>query len=186
MIYAETKAVFRRRGYRLLRESEAEQLTRELILIQGFTQRPMFYKQIGGIAYVVGCIPCNSTLLQKQLQESTWWGFFWGKLADWRRLPACITRLTRRRVKVVRRVWLFPILRNVPEGRIGGVLTKARKLGNALHYYWPSLADGAEAPIKSSSELLVIDGIKSTLEYNRSLSGSLAAAEAAETPIVIP
>jgi hypothetical protein len=137
MIDVETKAAFRHRGYRLLHEAEGKQLRPS----GWFKELPMFYKQIGGVACVVGSLPCVSSLLQVELEKLTWMGFFWRKLADWRELPTRITQLSRRKVKAVRRMWLFPVLRNVPEGRIRAVFTRARKLGNAPHYYWPSLAD---------------------------------------------
>jgi hypothetical protein len=90
----------------------------------------------------------------------------------------------------------MPVLRAVPASRIASVLTKARRLGSSLHYYWPDLGesknywpdpgDSKNAPIKSSSEVLVIDDIKSVPEYAQRLGQALAAAETEEAPFVSP
>jgi hypothetical protein len=181
MVDAATKKALLGQGYRLLLDNEAGSL-----MSSPLEAWPIHYKQIGGIACFVVRALCIPTLTQRELRRNEMWGVFWPGLADWAKLPPCVTQLKRRMVKGVRRLLLIPVLRNVPASRIGGTLTKARKLGNGLHYYWPGLRNDGKAPIKSSSEILVMDGIKSIPDYARSLDEALAAAEAAEEPFVMP
>jgi hypothetical protein len=86
------------------------------------------------------------------------------------------------------------VLEAVQPRQITQRYTKARSLADAHHYYWPDLKRSGlqpilnkkEAPIKSSSELLVIDRIKSVLEYTQRLEKALIAIGTDKTAVVAP
>jgi hypothetical protein len=175
----ETKMVFLRRGYSMLSDDEAQQLLSRPL----YRACPSFYKQIGDTACFLHCHPCHPSLVKTLLKTLAWSGLLWKNLADWSELPTRVTqlsrrkvkavRLSRRKVKAVRRVNLLPVLNVVPSGRISQVYERAHRIGGSLHYYWSDLASKDKAPIKSSREFLVIDGIKSVLEYSQNLEKNL-------------
>jgi len=118
-----------------------------------------------------------------------YFGFFLTNFADWKNIPHPIAKLTRRRVRAVRRISLLPVLGRVPKERIVKALPDVRKCGRYQHYYWPELrvtSRGEPDVIKSSTEMLVLDGITSLVEYRAELEAALKTVEVEAAVIVDP
>jgi nucleoside 2-deoxyribosyltransferase len=101
----------------------------------------------------------------------------------WEDLPKAITSLTQRKVRSIRRLILVPSLGTITDSRIDKIYPSWRRIGENLHYFNPQIDVPAYmrmrdqshkvAAIPSSSELLLIGGIKSILEYRTFLSETI-------------
>lgn len=115
-------------------------------------------------------------------------------LAEWDRLPKPIVRLTRRRVRVIRRLTIVPVLAKVPQSRVGKSLGTARTLTPGEHYcldsLWDSSSHSIDKPrqksLHSSTEIVVVDQILSRQEYSERLVESVERALNQKSTIATP
>jgi hypothetical protein len=150
------------------------------------------WKTVGStaiIVYVLRCVPTLTGKELRQLYRSPAFDFY--RFVQWDELPTCISELTRVGVKSVRRLCIVPLLRPVPASRIEKALPALRRTGNLLHYYERSHEKGwarndRDMATPSSSELLILDGIRSVSEYKETLVQALESAEGESSTIVVP
>lgn len=160
---------------------------------RGGLSYPTLWKKIRSIVILVCILPCYISLTKADLERISHSGAFINRFSDWRMLPSSITKLTRRRVRAVRRIWLVPSIRQVPPSRIATVFSSSRRLGAFLHYYQPNpqqsklRLNNEKSPfITSSSELLILDKIKSLPVYEDALIQTVQGIEEKTETLVVP
>ena len=147
------------------------------------------YKLIGTIAIRIDVHNCGTSLTERDIDKIRHSVIYDEYYAEWSKQPENIRRLTRRRVHAIRRLWLKPILKSVPDERIARALFNSRRLGAYSLYFLPELSrrnvrSESEIIIKSSSELLILDKIKSQSDYIETLKQALGEAEGYRTTLV--
>ncbi|MBU0495878.1 MAG: ATP-binding protein [Chloroflexi bacterium] len=112
--------------------------------------------------------------------------------AKWDLLPQSITKLTTRKVRVVRRIWLVPVLGSVPASRVAKAFPSLRRSGSALHYFRADLRDlghsktDKSGPVASSSELLIVDKIKSVPDFKETIAQVVSEVEREKATVIVP
>jgi hypothetical protein len=102
---------------------------------------------------------------------------------QWGNLPKDLRKLTRRKVRSIRRIRLVSVLKAITSGRIEQTLGRWRRLESASLYYLPSFRrtqfypDNEGHVMPSSSEVLLLSGIKSLSEFESELADALSAVE---------
>lgn len=189
-INAVTQEELRKVGYKVLRKDDRYGVTSQY---GEETRYQTLWNKYKSTVIIAVRQPCQSSLTRNDLEWLAWTRLFDVEPAIWQRLPNSITRLTRKQVRVVRRLFIIPILHTVSVSSIAQALPTSRRLGTRLHFYRPyfhksmGYQQGNKiTPIASSSELLIVDGIKSVFEYQEELSQSLGALESETSTIVRP
>jgi nucleoside 2-deoxyribosyltransferase len=153
----------------------------------------IYWKKMGNVAFLILNLPCVNQLLKGQLIDlriSVVTRFAESDFVLWENLPKTITKLSRRKIHAIRRLVLIPTLGIVPIARLDSVFYDWQRTSSYLHYFNPRielhgrLKDKTAAP--SSSELLIVDDVKSTSDYNLSLSDALRVTESERTTILTP
>jgi hypothetical protein len=137
-------------------------------------------------AYVLRCAP---TLTVKMPERLTWHdllSYYFVHSSD-PVMSLCLDS----RTTAVRRVCIVPVLKTVPGSRVEAAMPRLRRIGKSLYYYLPNLRDSygkrdKARRLRSSSELLVLHGIKSVPDYEDSLTQAVEHAEADDSTVVVP
>jgi hypothetical protein len=191
LIIASTSSCLEKLGYKQLPRAEWVKI-HALLGDSIYADVETRWKRIDSTAMIVRVLRCLPTLTSKALQQLYWSDAFDAyRLVYWDELPASISRLTRRRVKSVRRLCIAPVLRSVPPNRIEKALPRLRRIGRLLHYYQPSFERrwakrDRHIPVPSSSELLILGGIKSVSDYEETLVQAIQSTEGESSTIIVP
>lgn len=190
-ITAATKNPLRNQGYFHLREKDGLEIHPVRASDRTYLENT-FRKKIGRTVLLINTLICATSLTLEDLKYLQFHGRFDQWFSDWNEIARPIGKLTKREVRALRRIWLVPVIKVVSGERIAKAFPDARRLGNQLHFYRPRLRtwvhrkDGIVTLFPSSSELLIIDNIKSLSEYEERLSKSIIAAEQQSTTIISP
>jgi hypothetical protein len=187
MITEATKLILKEAGYSI--NSQEKGTSWILSSIEYSETYLVAYKLIGTVAMRIDVHNCGTSLTERDIKEIRHSVIYDEDYAEWSKQPENIRRLTRRRVHAIRRLWLKPILKSVPDERIARALFNSRRLGSYSHYFLPELSrrhvrSESDIIIKSSSELLILDKIKSQSEYVETLKQALEEAENNKTTLV--
>ncbi len=158
----------------------------------GGLRHPSFWRRSGRTVVMVCLFLCSVSLTRGDLERLTYLSEgFSEEFVKWDSLPKDITHLTRRRVWAVRRIWLAAILGSVPQSRIASVFQDSRRLGSHLHFYRPQFREPRHSqlerkPVTSSSELLILEKIRSLPDYKKALERALVDTENATEALIKP
>ena len=153
---------------------------------------PSFWRRSGRTVVMVCLFDCSVSLTRGDLKRLTRiFQAFDNEFVKWDSLPKGITHLTRRRVWAVRRIWLASIIGSVPQSRITSAFQDSRRLGSHLHFYRPQFREPwhgrlERKPVTSSSELLILDKIRSLPDYRLALERALVDTENATEALIKP
>jgi len=131
-----------------------------------------FYRRFGKSIIIIFVVPCIQTLPQKTLYMLSFSEAVDSHFQTWDRLPQRIKKIGRKNIKIVRRIAIIPVLGKIIHNKITSVLPGIRWSGQNLFFYFPYLHDLSsrynlsEDKISSSSELLIINNIRSVPELN--------------------
>jgi len=143
------------------------------------------YKKVGFNVILIYVHNCDNTFTETDLKALQPTRFYNDRYAEWIELPESIRALTRRKIRAIRRIWLKPIIGTVPAERISRVFPHSRRIGTYLHFYRPSFYGSAkEMSLTSSSELLILDKIKSQIDYVETLKQALGEAKSNRATLV--
>jgi hypothetical protein len=176
-------------GYELLSQKEW-QLLKPHDLYRSAYRIPTYCKQVDGISLLIYSAHARATLTTQELVDLYASGAFRRTGAQWSELPEAIQRQKPGTVHAVRRIWLVPVVGSVPSGRITKKFTAARQIGKYLWFYYPTLpfhtSQPKPRPKASSSELLVLDDLRSVEDYRDALTQTVEEVERERTTIVMP
>lgn len=157
----------------------------------GGTYFKTLWKKARSTAIIVCPWPCVISLTLKDMERLAWIEFLDRYFVLWDQVPNTISALTRRSIKAVRRICVVLVLRSVPKSRIAQAFPTLRKAGSFLHYYRPELKEyrhrrDEPVVIPSSSEILILDRIKSIPDFAETLSTAIDKVEHETSTIVVP
>jgi len=186
LITAETKLCYKKAGYIQLPPREWSRFYPTLYWVTN----TLAYKKIGSTIILICSLTCARSVTGEDLWRLYSFGCFDKNFVKWCDLPRYITNLTRRKIRSVRIIWLMPVIGRVSTDRITKIFPQSRRLGTFLHFYHPFLHSRiymhTDKPllIPSSSELLILDTIKSTADYTAEFLEAISVAESDKTTIV--
>ena len=191
IINSATQDVLRKIGYKLLPDKH-RLVSRDLVYGGGFAP-VTYYKKTGSTIILVCALGFSSSFTKEDLKGIYFKGYFDERLAEWNVLPKPITRLTRKSIRAIRRIWLVSTIVSAPVSRISKAFPHSRRLGEFLHFYRQTLNDWVSSRhtdkpifISSSSELLVLDKIRSRWDYMESLHKAIEHAERETVSLISP
>jgi hypothetical protein len=119
-------------------------------------------------------------------------GFLHQEFFNWNELPRQITRRSKRSIRGVRAIWYIPILGSVAVSKIAKRFPQYRKAASILYFYSPNLLSEQndlhkkKHEIPSSSELLIIDTIRSKSDYAELVNSALSIVEKHQATLIRP
>src|SRR5262245_40812745 len=138
-----------------------------------------FHKRYGNIGILVFVLPCWDTFRLPDLSFYMNFGFLHQDFLKWSELPKLITKWPERKTSGVRAIWYMPIVGNVPVSKVTKRFPQYRKAASILHFYAPELHseqndnDKKDHETTSSSEILIVDKIRSKSDYGELLSRAI-------------
>lgn len=173
------------KGYNLISEKEQSEIHKksDQFLQKRFSNSiydeqnrfyPLFWKKTGTTLELIYSVGCYANFLKSDLQKfSRERGIFSRFSMNWEYVNLLFPQFTKRNIKRVRRIWLLSVLGTVPVNRVTRAVTTCRLSHLPLHFYMTFFSNWSvnkeQNFIDSSSELLIIDNIKSTVEFNTRL-----------------
>jgi nucleoside 2-deoxyribosyltransferase len=149
---------------------------------------PIFYKRVDSTILIIYLYYCLDKLLKWQLSDPEFPGskIFPNIAINWNSLPEEITKLSRRRIKAVKKISVIPVIGSVPSGRIEDVAPSWRWLELYNHYYcatlrkpriWYGRDKEKVSLIASSQEVFILDKKLSLEEYEEAFYSFLSDTE---------
>lgn len=131
----------------------------------------LFWKKIDRTLNLIYFVGCRAKLSKADIDDGVKWrGIFPQEPVKWEYINLLFPQLDRQNINAVRRIWWLSVLETVPVNRITSAIPTCKPSSIALHFYmtafnkW-SIRKGRNL-IDSSSELIIIQDIKSVDEYN--------------------
>jgi hypothetical protein len=155
---------------------------------QSNIEKYMVWKKDEEILHIIYCLPCQTSLLQEDLSWITFKAPMEDRFALKEKLP--IPDQFLKDIEVVKRLVLLPVLSSVPDSRVVKAQPYWRKAGGLAHYYVTTLRKPFQTKgekftlLPSSSELLIIDKIRSVSDFFQSLRNAITEAEKDNNTIV--
>jgi len=175
IISSATKQIFIKAGYTMLRDKDWPYESRMLSTLSSYT----LHKTRKKIEILVFVLPCWDTFRLQDLSFYINWGFFHQEFLKWKELPKPVTNEPKPQISGVRAIWYMPIVSKVPVSKVTKRFAQYRKAASILYFYAPNLYsrqhDNArnDSEITSSSEILIVDTIRSKSDYVELLSGAI-------------
>lgn len=145
-------------------------------------------KKLGKTLVLIYCLPCETSMSQKDLVEISYKTSLSSDFAYKEGFP--LPNRLLKSINIVRRIFLLPVLESVPDSRIVKIYPSWRKVGTFSHYYRSTLrrpyhSKGEKKTLlSSSSELLILDKIKSISEFTEKLKQAITEAEDSREKII--
>jgi hypothetical protein len=146
----------------------------------------LVWKKLKKTLVLIYILPCETSMPQKYLIEVSYRTY--SKLAYKNEIPLSSRIL--KNITAIKRIILLSVLESVPESRIAKVFPSWKKAGPFSHYYRTMLRrpyhskDEKKTLLSSSSELLVIDKIKSESEFTEILKKAIIEAESIDETVI--
>ncbi|MBK9211239.1 MAG: hypothetical protein IPL71_24330 [Anaerolineales bacterium] len=149
---------------------------KELIWTKGPFSFSVAWKQIGTTLVVLNCFSCVKSLSKQNVEWFYPRSIFSRAFESWERLPDELGRYSNT-IKAVRRITLWPFLSGVSQDKVMSNFPNLRKSEIQYHYYvgdWREVYKSERNKlIPSSSEIVVIDKIKSVPDFSEILTNIL-------------
>jgi len=175
IISSATREIFVNSGYSLLRDKDWPGAIQMFFRLSRYT----FHKRYKNIEMLVFVLPCWDTFRLPDLSFYMNWGLLHQEFLKWKELPKQITNRPKRQTSGVRAIWYMPIVGKVPISKVTKRFTQYRKAASILYFYAPELHseqndnDKNDPEITSSSEILIVDRIRSKSDYTELLSRAI-------------
>jgi len=188
IISSATKQILMKTGYSMLQDNDWPYANRMLSTLSSCT----FHKRRKKIEMLVFALPCWDTFRVPDLSFYIKWGFFRQEFLRWNEIPEQIANGPRWHISGVRAIWYMPIVGTVPVSKVTKHFTQYRKAASILYFYAPTLhsvqnnSSKNDSEIASSSEILIVDRIRSKSDYTELLSRAIHIVENEQSTIRKP
>ena len=176
IISSATNEIFAKSGYTVVRDKDWPETIQRFLKLRSDT---IFHKRHRRIDMLVFTLACWDMFRLRDLSFRMNFGFLHQDFLKWNELPKPITKWPKRKSSGVRAIWYIPIIGNVPVSKVTKRFTQYRRAASILYFYAPELlseqtfSNKKNDEITSSSEILIVENIRSKSDYVESLSRAI-------------